>query len=223
MLNIAGIFKNRTPDTSRLLEFGFSKLGEEYSTTYSILAGKFQMNVIISQSGEMSVKVLDTDNQEEYVLVHTPDASGAFVGSVIQECEDRLKSISANCFNFDVFKSEQAKQIIAYVNETYQNQLEFLWEKFPNNAVFRCKDGGKWYAAILTVSTEKLGLEKSGMVEIIVLRALPNEITELVDGKKYFPGYHMNKKHWYAICLDSSVSTQEICSRIETSYSLTKK
>lgn len=169
----------------------------------------------------VSVRVLDIDSQEEYVLVHTLGASGAFVGPIIQACEEKLRIIAADCFDYVVFKSEQAKQIVTYVNETYQTQLEFLWKKFPNNAVLRCRDGGKWYAAILTVSKEKFGLEEDGTLEIIDLRALPDEIIGLVDSKNYFPGYHMNKKHWYTICLDGSVSIQEICRRIETSYSLT--
>ena len=38
-----------------------------------------------------------------------------------------------------------------------------------------------------------------------------------------FPGYHMNKKHWYTIILDNSISTSEICRRIDDSYLLAHK
>ena len=44
----------------------------------------------------------------------------------------------------------------------------------------------------------------------------------MIDKKRYFPGWHMNKKHWYTIILDGSVSTEEICSRIDESYRLAK-
>lgn len=150
-------------------------------------------------------------------------ATGAFVGSVIEACEDKLKIIAESCFDHIVFKSEQSQELIAYVNETYQDHLEFLWEKFSQNAVLRRKDSRKWYAVILTIAKTKLGLVGNEMIEVIDLRALPNEIEQLLDGKKYFPGYHMNKKHWYTICLDGSVPTQEICERIDKSYSLAKK
>lgn len=222
MLDIAGIFKNRIPDTSRLIAFGFTVSGEEYTISYGILKNQFQMNIIITGVGAVSVRVLDADSRDEYALVHTPTAGGAFVGSVIQACEEKLKSIAENCFDVAVFGSEQAKQIIRYAEQTHGDRLQFLWEKFPGNAVLRRHDTQKWYAAMLTVSRTKLGLDENEVVEIIDLRGLPDEIERLIDGKHYFPGYHMNKKHWYTICLDGSVSTQEISERIEKSYLLAK-
>lgn len=45
----------------------------------------------------------------------------------------------------------------------------------------------------------------------------------ILDGVKYLPGYHMNKKSWYTIVLDNSVLTGEICQRIDESYSLALK
>lgn len=33
----------------------------------------------------------------------------------------------------------------------------------------------------------------------------------------------MNKKHWYTICLDDSVSFEEICERVAISYTLALK
>lgn len=223
MLNIAGIFKNKVPNISRLLAFGFVQVDQEYIHSYRILNNQFQMNVKVTTTGIASVNVWDNDTQEEYILINLPMAVGSFVGSVIQACEEKLKIIADNCFDPTIFKSEQAKQIIAYVNETYQDHLEFLWEKFSQNAVLRRKDSRKWYAAILTVGKTKLGLEGNDLIEVIDLHALPSEIERLLDGKKYFPGYHMNKKHWYTICLDGSVPTQEICKRIDASYLLAKK
>lgn len=41
-----------------------------------------------------------------------------------------------------------------------------------------------------------------------------------VDYKKYFPGWHMNKRNWYTIILDGSVSIEEIYCRIDKSYQL---
>jgi hypothetical protein len=58
------------------------------------------------------------------------------------------------------------------------------------------------------------------MVDIIDLRVNPKEVDSLVDGKKYFPDYHMNKKHWVTICLDGSVPLEEVFCRIDESYVL---
>lgn len=101
--------------------------------------------------------------------------------------------------------------------------MEYLWEKFPDNAVWRRKDNQKWYGALLTVSRRKLGCSSDEVVEIIDLRGTPEELEEFVDGQHYFPGWHMNKKHWYTIILDGSVPSDEICQRIDESYALAKK
>ena len=59
-----------------------------------------------------------------------------------------------------------------------------------------------------------------GAVEIIDLRIKPEDVEALLDGKKYFPGYHMNKRHWYTICLDGSVPIEEIFCRVDESFAL---
>lgn len=220
MLDIAGIFKNRVLNRNHLIQYGFKPDQEGYSGAWVLLEGQFQMTVSVSIEGTVSVRVTDLESGEEYVLVHMPGATGAFVGALIQACEDRLRLIADSCFDYEVFKQSQTKAIIDYVSRAYQDELEFLWEKFSDNAVFRRKDTGKWYAAVLTVAGTKLGLEGRGRVEVIDLRAAPEEVSALVDGRNYFPGYHMNKKHWYTICLDGSCSTREICRRIDASYLL---
>ena len=113
--------------------------------------------------------------------------------------------------------------IIEYVRKKYGDELEFLWEKFPDNAIWRRKDNKKWYGALLTVSKRKLGIDSDEIIEIIDLRMKPEDIEKRVDMKKYFPGYHMNKKHWITICLDKTVPYEEICSRIDESYVLAVK
>jgi len=115
------------------------------------------------------------------------------------------------------------KKIIQHIQDTYHDELEFLWPHFPNNAVFRRKDTNKWYCALLVLSKRKLGLNSDEVIDILDLKANPTEIERMVDGQKYFSGYHMNKKHWYTICLDGSVPLEEIFQRIDTSYKLSVK
>lgn len=49
------------------------------------------------------------------------------------------------------------------------------------------------------------------------------QLEETIDNKRYFSGYHMNKKNWYTICLDGSIDNDEIFKRIDISYELAKK
>ena len=57
-------------------------------------------------------------------------------------------------------------------------------------------------------------------IEIIDLRYSKEDIQNVVDNKKIFPGYHMNKKSWITIKLDDSVDTQKIFELIDNSYKI---
>ena len=51
----------------------------------------------------------------------------------------------------------------------------------------------------MIVSKRKLGIDSHELVEIIDLRETPEVIENLIDYQHYYPGWHMNKKHWYTI------------------------
>ncbi len=160
---------------------------------------------------------------EVYTLHLVESATGSFVGEIKSQYKAVLEEIAETCFDPDVTKSNQAKELIAYAREKYGDELEFLWPKFPDNAIWRRQDNKKWYGAILTVSRQKLGLKSDEIVEIVDLRLEPEKIATLVDQKRYFNGWHMNKKNWYTIILDGSVPTKEICNKLDDSHTLTGK
>lgn len=212
--------KNKKPDTKRLLSFGFSSAEDSLEYREEILDGQMSLRALVNPDGELFTEVTDLLSGDEYVLHNIPDAVGEFVGKVRDEHDRVVERIIASCYENDIFKQEQTKMLIEYVRQKYGDTPEFLWEKFDNNAVFRRKDTGKWYAAVLTVSKNKLGFDSGEEVEIIALRISPDEIDALVDNKTYFRGWHMNKKHWYTMILDGSVPFEELCERVDRSYSL---
>lgn len=216
-------FQKRIANTEKLLAYGFMHSDTGYRYDTDIAEGQFRLTIWVSANGDVQTRVIDKETGDEYVLHRTAKAAGAFVGMVKADYEAVLTEITEKCFEPDVFKGKQAKQIIAHVREKYGDELEFLWKKFPDNAIWRRKDTSKWYGALLTVSARKLGLDSDEMIEIIDLRMKPEDIVGIVDNKKYFPGYHMNKKHWITICLDESADMSEICDRIAASYQLAVK
>ena len=133
-----------------------------------------------------------------------------------------LAKIQKECSEDEIFKANYTKEIINYVKNKYEDKLEFLWEKSPKNAVVRRKSSKKWYAVILTVSKRKLNLDCDEIIEVINLHNIAEEIEKLIDNKKYFPAYHMNKKYWCTICLDRTVELKEIYKLIDISYKLAK-
>ncbi len=223
MTDIEFLFKNRKVDTKRLLAFGFAKVGGVYRYTTGLLDGQFEMTVSVTKEGAVAAEVIDSASGESYVLHLIDRAQGAFVGQVRAEYREVLSAAASACFETEVFKSAGARAVIRYAREQYGNQPEFLWERFPDNAIFRRQDTKKWYAALLTVQKSKLGLDGDGTVEIIDLRAKPEDVAMLVNSKTYLPGFHMNKKHWFTVCLDGAVPLADIFARIDESFVLALK
>ncbi|MDR0373865.1 MAG: MmcQ/YjbR family DNA-binding protein [Nitrososphaerota archaeon] len=217
------LLKNRRLNTEKFIPLGFSENENGYSFSTDIIDGKFEMIVSITKEGKLSAEVIDRSSKEHYVLHRVAHVRGSFVGRVREEYEQVLDRIDNACFEPDVFKSEGARQVICYVREKYRDELQFLWERFPENAVFRRQDNAKWYAALLIVQKRKIGLNAEGVVDIVDLRIKSEDIDALIDGKGYFAGFHMNKKHWITICLDGSVSMEEIYRRIDESFMLAAK
>lgn len=219
----ATIFEYHKIVEDKLLAYGFNYENGVYQYATNILHGQFCLLVEITKDSIVSSKLLDTDFNEEYVLHHVTKSVGTFTAKVKEAYETVMLDILAKCFTVAVFQSEQAQQIVAYVQAKYGDEVEFLWKKSPKNGILRRKDTEKWYAAILSVSQSKIGFTTNEKVEIIDLRIQPEKIDDLIDGVHYLPGYHMNKKSWYTICLDGSLSIAEIESRIDESYLLAIK
>lgn len=121
----------------------------------------------------------------------------------------------------NTFKTNQAHEIIEYVRKNYNRELEFLWVRSPGNAVWRRGDNEKWFGVLLTVAGNKI-IPDAGddTVEILDVRCAPDVTDFIVDKKKIFPGYHMNKRHWVTIVLDGCMATRDICRLLSASYEI---
>ena len=215
-------FKNKKPNFSRLIDYGFS-LGDQCYRYESILKSSgFHFKVTISLAGMIHTTLTDLNAGEEYTLHLNPTSTGEFVGLVRQEYNQILSDIAEKCFDSNVFKSELANKIIEYVNVKYSIEFEYLWAKFPNNAIVRRLDNQKWFAALLTVERSKIGVSGEGIIEVIDLKMRAEDKEKIIGNDKYLPGYHMNKNHWFTICLDGRVSFEEIIDELNASYQLVK-
>ena len=139
MRDLTKSFLNKTIDYQKLLKYGFLKINNYYVYENNIYDNHFKVVVEISKDIKRS-KVVDLVTNQEYILVDIKDADGSFVYKVREEYQNILNDIIKNCSVPNVFKSVQAKKVIKYVNEKYNDDLEYLWEKFPNNAIFRNKN-----------------------------------------------------------------------------------
>lgn len=216
-------FAHKSPDFSALTAYGFTPSDDGYDYAVKIFDAQFELRVHIALDGAVKTQTVDLSCDEPYTLHLVEEASGAFVGAVRAAYECVLADIGEKCFIRDVFKSPVSHSVIEYIRKRYGDELEFLWPKFSQNAVWRRKDNNKWYGVLLVLSKRKLGLDSDEVVDIIDLRIDPARLPAVVDGKKYFLGYHMNKKNWFTICLDGSVSAEEIFEWVDKSYELANK
>ena len=72
----------------------------------------------------------------------------------------------------------------------------------------------------MTISKSKLGLSSKDKAEVINIRLTKEKVSEYIDNTSFFPAYHMNKKYWITILLDSVACTDEILKLVDESYGL---
>ena len=222
MRELKDFIKDKKIDFKKLEEFGFKLKDNSYYYHTSLLKNQFKMSVKISLDNSIFTEIIDTETTEPYILHLLEIKRSGYSEKVYKAYSEVLEKIQKECFKDERFKANYTKEIIDYINNKYGDKLEFLWEKSPKNAVVRRKSTKKWYAAILTISKRKIGLNSYELVEIINLHNSQEEIEKLIDNKKYFPAYHMNKKHWCTICLDGTVELKEIYKLTDISYELAK-
>ena len=112
------------------------------------------------------------------------------------------------------------QEVFAYAKQQYGTEPDYPW--MDTNAVLRHADNKKWYAVILEVRREKLGLDGDGMLDVLNVKCDPILIGSLRLKPGFHPAYHMNKDKWLTIRLDGSVSPAEIQNLIDLSFRLTR-
>lgn len=111
-------------------------------------------------------------------------------------------------------------EIFDYALKTYGTEPEYPWESNPEHAVLRNMMSGKWYAIIMRVKKQFLGLSGEGAVDVINVKCDPILVGSLRLKNGFLPAYHMNKDKWISILLDGSVGADDIIPLLDESYNL---
>ena len=109
-----------------------------------------------------------------------------------------------------------------YISLKYNTDAEYPWESDPAHAVFRHKHNRKWFALIMKIDSQKIGLS-GGNINVINLKCDPMLIGSLVLEDGIHPAYHMNKNHWITVRLDGSINEDKIHWLLDLSFELTAK
>ena len=112
-------------------------------------------------------------------------------------------------------------QVYKYVVEKYKSKIEYLWFRYPNYAVFRNQTNNKWYALIMDIPYNKLGIEKEGIVDVLNVKVADSILKDfLIHQDGIFKGYHIARGNWITILLDGTVNIEEILNLIDESFNL---
>ena len=110
-----------------------------------------------------------------------------------------------------------------FINDFYGASAEFLWASQPSFAVYRHSHNKKWFAIIMELKKDKIGLSGEGTVQVVNLKCDPLLIGSVLLEEGIHKGYHMNKNYWITVRLDGSVETDKIKWLLDLSFELTNK
>ena len=113
-------------------------------------------------------------------------------------------------------------RLLAYVKRKYRVRPENLWLRFPDYAVLRHGDNGKWFGVVMEVPESALGLPGERRVHILNVKPGDPRLVDLLTHQPgFFRGWHMNRGHWVSILLDGTVPFGELCCWLDGSFLVT--
>ena len=107
------------------------------------------------------------------------------------------------------------------IEEKYSVEPEYPWQSAPSFAVFRHDINKKWFAVIMTITKDKLGLDSTEEINVVNLKCDPLFMGSVLNETGIFPAYHMNKTHWNTVYFDGDVPREEVLAMVEHSFQLT--
>lgn len=108
-----------------------------------------------------------------------------------------------------------------YIQDNYNVEPDYPWVKYPNYEVYRHGNNKKWFAIVMDVPKNKLGLQEEDILEIVNFKCDPILLGSLLNEKGFFPAYHMSKVSWITVALDGSVENEEIKRLLDMSFDAT--
>lgn len=202
---------NEKIDYDLLIKYGFKKIGNNYEYESDIEESNLLMVITIGDN--VDVKIIDKDFNDEY-LPFKNNISGEYSSKIEKEVENKIADIKDKC----VLKNNLVEEIKEYVMTKEGVTLEYPWSDTPDACTLKVKS--KWFGLIMSVKYKVLGFKIDELVYIINLKLDPQEIEELIDNKIYFKAYHMNKKYWITVLLNSRTNKDKLWELINKSYNI---
>lgn len=199
-----------------LAEWGF----ENGQARQVLNEGEFELVMTLADQ-ELELVVYDLAMEEPYTLFEVASASGSLVTALRQQVDDIINRILGQ----QIQGNPLVEGLVEYVAATYGLAPAHPFKRHPEIIGFKVPEVDKLFGIILPVDYCQIDKASSRTDQVLVLnlKGKPEHIVERIDNDRYFPAYHMNKKHWFSLLLDAQTDWDQLTSLLAESYSLVKK
>lgn len=119
-------------------------------------------------------------------------------------------------------KANLRERITKYISDQYAVDPEFPWEGDSTSAVFRHRENKKWFALIMDLKKETIGLSGKEVISVMNLKIDDILLRDIVLHEEgIMPAYHMNKMHWITVLLDGTVPEERVLDLLSVSFEAT--
>ena len=102
------------------------------------------------------------------------------------------------------------EELRTYISDVYGVEPDMPWADEPSYEVFRHENNSKWFAVIMDIPKNRLGLSGDATIDIVNMKCDPVLLGSLLSEPGFFRAYHMNKEKWITAVLDGSADDEKI-------------
>ncbi len=108
-----------------------------------------------------------------------------------------------------------------FISDNYVCTSDFPWMQYPSFRVFRHSNNKKWFAVIMDIPKNKIGLPSDDIISVVNLKSDPIMVGSLLRENGFYPAYHMTKNSWISVALDGSADNEKIKMLLDMSFEAT--
>ena len=112
-------------------------------------------------------------------------------------------------------------ELTQYIFDTYSVEPDYPFSDDNVSAVFRHAGNRKWFALVMNIPAQKLGLPSDARIDIVNMKCDPVVIGSFRGLRGLFPAYHMSKENWITAALDGSAPDETLKTLLDMSYQAT--
>ncbi len=215
------IFAKKQVQMEKLEAYGFVRKRERYIYQEKICEGSFLCEVSITKEGNVDCSCIDLLSLEPYDAIYISYQNGSFVSHVRESYLDCLQKIAdAICIPLP-FQYPQANRLAQWMQNVFHESPQPFSEKAKDYIVFQNHENQMMHAMVSTIPHAKMEGNSEEKIEVLNVKADPDDVNRYLSQEHYYPAWHMNKKNWISILLNDSLSDEEIQDLLSVSRGFT--